>query len=383
MSRKRFERALCGGASLIALTAAGTLSPAYAQRATDAARDSIIITATKRAGGVDVQDTPIAVTAYGSEQLDALHFRDLKSLSFSMPNVQFEDIGTVKGVANFSIRGLGVNSSIPSIDPTVGVFVDGMYLGVNNGVVLDNFDLDGIEVLRGPQGVLFGRNVTGGAVLIRTKRPTDELTAEGRLAIESGLNYFASGSVSGPVTDNGSVKAKLAVYYNNDEGYFENLFDGNDDFGASETYIVRPALSFTPTDSLDIFFSYEHGDSESDGPASQNHVNGSGIGGLFDRDTFDFAVDETGFSTNEWDQGILEANLDVGFGDGVITNIAAYRKFDGEALGDIDRDARVFVSLANEHRPRAIFERIALRRHLRPRRRHQRPLLFQPDAQLC
>ncbi|KAK0348328.1 hypothetical protein LTR94_037698, partial [Friedmanniomyces endolithicus] len=73
----------------------------------------------------DVQDVPVAVTAYGEQQLDALNFRDIGSLGYTMPNVALDDNGTSKGYANFSIRGVGINSSIPSLDPAVGVFVDG------------------------------------------------------------------------------------------------------------------------------------------------------------------------------------------------------------------------------------------------------------------
>ena len=74
-------------------------------------------------------------------------------------------------IANFSIRGVGINDSIASVDPTVGVFVDGVYMGQISIVLFDTFDVESIEVLRGPQGTLFGRNVTGGAVLINTKKP--------------------------------------------------------------------------------------------------------------------------------------------------------------------------------------------------------------------
>jgi iron complex outermembrane receptor protein len=121
-----------------------------------------------------------------------------------------DESGTTKGVANFSFRGLGVNSSIPSVDPTVGVFIDGVYLGTNYGVVFDQFDLAGIEVLRGPQGLLFGRNVTGGAVVVNTKNPTSEFEGSIRTAIESGLNKYVMASVSGPVIED-KLLAKLAV----------------------------------------------------------------------------------------------------------------------------------------------------------------------------
>src|SRR3546814_20905614 len=104
--------------------------------------------------------------------MERMHLRDISEVGFKAPNVILEGTGSMKAVANFSIRGQGINSSIPSIDPTVGTFIDGVYLGVNAGVVLDTFDLERIEVLRGPQGLLFGRNVTAGDVPHDTSRPT-------------------------------------------------------------------------------------------------------------------------------------------------------------------------------------------------------------------
>lgn len=299
---------------------------AAAQGIVGAASDEIVVTGLKH-GERNVQDVPIAVTAFGAEQLEALNYSNLQSLSYSMPNVQLEDIGTSPGVANFAIRGLGINSSIPSVDPTVGVFVDGMYMGINAGILTDSFDLAGVEVLRGPQGVLFGRNVTGGAIVLRTKAPGDELEISARAGVETGLNYTADMSISGPLAP-GVLSGKLAVYYNDDEGWFENDFDGSQ-FGASRTNIYRGALRLTPTPSLELLLRVESGNTAGDGPAAQNH-------GLHSRDSFNFAINNRGFAVSDWEQGILEANIDVPFGDGTITNILSYRDYEGRSGGDID-----------------------------------------------
>ena len=310
-----------------ALAGLGTSMGAGAQqRTSDAFLEEIIVTATKRVGGIDVQDAALAVSAYGENQLDAMHLRDLSSLGFVAPSVQLEDIGTTRGTANFSIRGIGINSSIPSIDPAVGVFVDGMYMGINGGVVLDVFDLEGVEVLRGPQGLLFGRNVTGGAVLLRTSRPTDEFSVNAKVAGETGLNQFYSGVVSGPLGD--TLGGKIAVYHNQDDGWHDNLATG-EEHGEADTTLIRGAVDISPSDAFDAILRYEHGDSEGDGPASQN-------AGLFSEDSFDFSIDERGFYDASWDQAILEASWDVGFGDGQVVNILGWRQYENATLGDID-----------------------------------------------
>jgi iron complex outermembrane receptor protein len=188
--RERFGAKLAIKASLVgsAMLAAGiATTPSWAQSQSSAQSlllEEIVVTARKREESAF--DVPVAITALNSEQLDVLKVRDIQSLSVGLPNVAFDDIGTTRGVANFSIRGIGVNSSIPSIDPTVGTFVDGVYLGTNAGTVFDVFDLESIEVLRGPQGTLFGRNVTGGAVLLRTKLPGEEFEGKFKVAVEGG-----------------------------------------------------------------------------------------------------------------------------------------------------------------------------------------------------
>ncbi len=329
----------------IALLGAGMAMVPAAALAQDAEEDTapsrtsiadatnvIVVTGTKTQNAEDVQDVPLAVTAFNADSLEALKVRDVQGLTYSAPNVSLDQVGTSRGTANFSIRGLGINSSIPSIDPTVGVFVDGVYLGFNGGVVFDLFDLESVEILRGPQGILFGRNTTGGAVLINTGNPTDYLTGKFRAAVDGpfvdggrgGANYTVSGVISGPLVED-TLLFKLGAYYNKDEGYFTNLFDGSN-HGKAETKILRGALEgrfgdLTLTGKLDYFTS------DGDGPSGQNR-------GLFERDTFDLSIDERGNYDNEIWTGSLTAELDIG--PGTLTNIFGYRDYSATTLGDID-----------------------------------------------
>lgn len=296
------------------------------ESATQAAMADIVVTATKR-GPENVQSVPVAITAYGAQQLEALNFRDLQSLSYKMPNVQLDAFNAVPGFANFSIRGQGIAGTQTTLEPTVGIFVDGIYQGVSVGVVVDNFDLEGIEVLRGPQGVLFGRNVTGGAVLIKTTKPNlDRLTGKFRAGIESGPNYTVNGTVSGPITD--GLAVKLAAYYNKDEGYFRDTLDGTK-VNKSHTFVIRPAILWKPADTVSLLLRAEHGENEGNAPATKNL-------GLYSKNNFKFANNVHGPYSTNWDQVTGEINIGVGFGDGTITNLAGWRKLKYIATQDVD-----------------------------------------------
>jgi iron complex outermembrane receptor protein len=300
--------------------------------------EEVVVTARKREEGS--QDVPLAITAFGADQIEALKVRDLTNLSVGMPNVALDDVGTTRGTANFSIRGLGINSSIPSIDPTVGVFVNGVYLGVNNGIIFDVFDLESIEVLRGPQGILFGRNVTGGAILMNTKKPGETFDATVRAAIDGGgdggLNRYLMGAVGGPVTD--TLGLRLTAYLNDDDGWHENQFDGSD-VQAVEQQMVRGTAVWTPTDRMELVVRYEHTEIDGDGPVSQSHTNGIGIPGTpfnADRNSFDANYDLVGSQDIETDFLTAELNMDVALGDGTITAIYGWRDSDSASLSDID-----------------------------------------------
>ena len=328
---------------LALLISAATLAP-YAAQAQDTeepeqetrtssidAINEILVTGTKKKDAENVQDIPLAVTAFNAGTLEAFKIRDIQGLSFQAPSVSLDQAGTSRGTANFTIRGVGINSSIPSIDPTVGVFVDGVYLGINGGVVFDLFDLDSVEVLRGPQGVLFGRNVTGGAVVINTGNPTEDFRGKFRAAVDGpvdsgrgGANYTVSGVLSGPIIED-TLLFKVGAYYNKDEGYFRNLFD-NSNHGAAETKILRGALE-ARLGGLTLLGKLDYFESEGDGPSAQNRA-------LFDRNSFDFAIDNPGNYANEIWTGSVTATVDIG--RGTLTNVFGYRKFDSTTDGDID-----------------------------------------------
>lgn len=297
--------------------------------------EEVVTTATKRGAAQTAQDVASAVSVLGSEELATRHVTDIEDLSYALPNVAFDGIGTGKGIANFSIRGMGVAGSIPSIDPTVGVFVDGMYLGVNYGVIMDMLDLEAVEVLRGPQGLLFGRNVTGGAVLLRSRRPSGQRAAEAAVRVETGPDRRATGAFESSFAG-GAVDARLAASYRDDAGWFENDAPGGGAVGAETSWAVRPVATFRPRDDLDVTLILERGKSDGDGPATQNRHRYGG---------FDFAIDEPGFSLIDWGHAVIEANRRVA--RGTVTNVFGARSVRHESLADIDSTIRpVFHLLA-------------------------------------
>lgn len=311
--------------------------------------NEILVTGTKTRDAENVQDIPLAVTAFNAGTLEAFKIRDIQGLSFQAPTVSLDQVGTSRGTANFTVRGLGINSSIPSIDPTVGVFVDGVYLGINGGVVFDLFDLESVEILRGPQGVLFGRNVTGGAVVINTGNPTEDFRGKFRAAVDGpvdggrgGANYTVSGVVSGPIIED-VLLFKVGAYYNKDEGYFRNLASLTnpnipENHGEAETKILRGALE-ARLGGLTLLGKLDYFESDGDGPSAQNRA-------FFDRNSFDFAIDEPGNYANEIWTGSLTATVDIG--PGTLTNVFGWRKYDATTRGDIDATPRFLFHSSTE-----------------------------------
>lgn len=330
--------ALIGSLALFVATA----SPAWAlqEAANDPAKDDaqsgdelgdIIVTATKQTN-VRAQTVPIAITAIGQEQLAELHVQNLSSLNHVAPNVQFETGSGPRGGMNFSIRGLGTNSSSAAVEPQVGLFVDGVYVGAMLGSLVDTFDMEAVEVLRGPQGVLFGKNVTGGAVVVRTTTPGDTFHVDANASIESGPQYTMSSVLSGPISD--KLSAKIAGFFSKDEGYFRDIGPATrGSAGGSRTWLARGALRFRPTDEVDLVARVEHGNLDADEENGFQNID------LYNQGVLDkFEVSTSGLSLTRvrWTNATLESNFDVGLGGGTITNIAGWRGVNYVSRADVD-----------------------------------------------
>jgi len=320
------------------LLVAGLTAPlvTFAQSAStghEGTLEEVMVTSTKQVDAVAIQDVPVAVTAFSGRELKEGFTASLQSLTVRMPNVQLDSIGSQKATANFTIRGVGVNSSIASIEPTVGMFYDGVYLGINSGVLFDFFDTASVEVLRGPQGLLFGRNVTGGAIVINSNKPSDKFESKLKVSTTHKLDSVVAATLSGPLIDD-VLSARISGYYNDDQGWFKNEFNGKD-FGKSETWTIKPSLSWRPTDAVELTLRYEHGEYDSQSSASQNR--GPGLGafeGFHDRHSFSFNIDEEGFSIGAWDMTVADLNVDIG--PGTLTNVFGWRTFTEDSLTDLD-----------------------------------------------
>lgn len=311
------------------------------EEASDRRLGVVMVTARKRAEGEILQQTPISATALDSELLVDTGFEDLVDIGKFAPNVSLQP-SSQRGVQNFSIRGMGVSGSTPSDEPAVGILQDGVYWGTNYGAIGDMFDVESIEILRGPQGTLFGRNVTGGAVLVRSARPTAEPSLELTAGAGNGGFGEASAVVNGPIAGD-TLTGRLAVQYRSLDGYYTEA-STDSDYGESDALLIRPSLRFEPTDTFDVTFISEWYSDEGDPTVSRgvypNTVPGVDTtlpemeGFVSSDDYWTTSLDQLGGTEIDIYFGVVEANWDI-FG-GTLTSITGYRDVDIDVATDYD-----------------------------------------------
>ncbi len=229
------------------------------------------ITVTARKREESLQDTPIAVSAFSGESLEARGVQRIDEIAGLTPNMSFDNITTNGGGGNNAsvfLRGVGQRDFLPSADPGVGIYVDGVYFARSVGSVLDIIDIERVEVLRGPQGTLFGRNTTGGAIAIHTRKPHEEFEGKVRVRIGTDDRADVLGKVNIPLSDTLFMSATVAKF--DQDGFLVNPSGcasstpcspdelGRLDTGDDDTFALRGALRWQASDNFEVNFSGDY-----------------------------------------------------------------------------------------------------------------------------
>jgi iron complex outermembrane receptor protein len=259
--------------SLIAALAAAGATPAQAQQA--AAADSpaisdIVITARKRAE--NLQSVPIAVSAFSGEEIEARQITDIEGLEGITPNLVITPNTLTAGGANIWIRGIGVGDIDRSFAPAVQIVIDDVRYGSGlSGQLVNTVDVERIEVLRGPQGTLFGANAIGGVINITRPKPQNEFGGRALVTIGSWGQVDFRGSVTGPIIDD-KLQARIAVSSLNSDGMYTNAFNG-EKRGFTDILAITPSIRFTPTENSEFLLTYDYSRNKSDWGLLHNRSN--------------------------------------------------------------------------------------------------------------
>jgi iron complex outermembrane receptor protein len=219
--------------------------------------EEVIVTASKRVQGM--QDVPIALSVMSGEKITDQGIGSLEEMAVFLPNVHIAEGGA--GDQLF-IRGVGSGINY-SFEQSVGTFIDGVYFGRGQASRSSFLDVARVEVLKGPQSTLFGKNTIAGAISVTTARPGDEF--EGRVELTSEPEFDGWGAtltLSGPLSD--TLAARLVVKRDETDGYMRNTFKNRDERQAENT-VGRIVLDWQATDNLDVVFKYETGETETIG----------------------------------------------------------------------------------------------------------------------
>ncbi|MFM7119980.1 MAG: TonB-dependent receptor, partial [Gammaproteobacteria bacterium] len=223
--------------------------------------EEVIVTAERREESV--QDVGVAVSALDASSIERLNARDIRDLTGIIPNLTLNEVGIGPSMSQVSIRGINSQDPEKSFDPAVGVFIDGVYLGSSAYNLLDTFDLEQMEVLRGPQGTLFGRNTTGGAINATRSRPTGELGMKASIITGSDGRRDLKAVFNTPLLD--SLALKIAAYDQTDDGLWDNSTSGGPT-GQRDRTSASVALLWEPLDDASVLLTYDYGKDESELP---------------------------------------------------------------------------------------------------------------------
>ena len=314
--------------------------------------EEIIVTAQKREQ--NIQDIPVAVTALSGEQLVEYGITDMFDLQQSAPGLIFDQSQTAT-TANFSIRGIGTSSQNFGLEPSVGLYVDGVYRARQSSLINELADIERVEVLRGPQGTLFGRNTSSGAVLLNTVAPTHEPGGYFELNHGNFDLFSANGAFGGSLVED-VLAVRLTGFTANRDGFVDEADDGGSLLNDRDRYGGRAQLLYTPTADLSVRLILDYAEIDevccaaatllnnflsADGrPGSDAVLASLGIPLLRGEQFKDRIVDLSRLPHSQNQDNGVSAQVDWDFGAGAtLTSISAYRTFDTTDNSDVDFNA--------------------------------------------
>ncbi|MEK9586562.1 MAG: TonB-dependent receptor plug domain-containing protein, partial [Halieaceae bacterium] len=217
-----------------------------------------------------LQDAPIAVSAFTGETLDYRGVDSLDQIERFVPSLTLHNNPSFGGASNSAaiyLRGVGQKEFLPTTEPGVGLYVDGVYVARSVGAILDIVDIERLEVLRGPQGTLFGRNTIGGAISIATRKPQPGGEFEGNIAAAAGTDSLVHlrGTMHLPISDTVAMRASIASM--TQDGYVDRT-DGID-LGDDDTLTGRVSLAFQPNDDFSALITADVTRDRENGPAME------------------------------------------------------------------------------------------------------------------
>ena len=310
--------------SVLGITALclSTAIPAHAQTSagTQVSLGEVVVTATRRE--TNIQETPLAITAFDQATLDENRVVSLLDVRGLVPNLQFFENGD-HAVPLIFIRGLGTRNQTEAGDQGIAFYADGVFAARSQGTTVMLYDLDRIEILRGPQGTLFGRNSTGGAIALHTAKPdASGFDASGELVSGSDSLRGIRGMVNVPITDKWALRAAAATEEQKGTTDYApgNEFETNRKYGTEDISSYRISSMFEPTENISWFLAFENFRND-----------GTGDVGSLD---FDHRVNNATAPGNlNLDSDSIRTRLDIGVGNGyTLSYIGGYSEFDQSQL---------------------------------------------------
>ncbi|MEO0346424.1 MAG: TonB-dependent receptor [Pseudomonadota bacterium] len=319
-----------------ALYGAAAPQPLYAQD--EAVLDEVIVTAQRREQ--TLQEVPVSVTAFSGDALVEAGTVDIVALAQATPNVTLEVSRATNTTLTAFIRGVGQQDPVAGFEGGVGLYLDDVYLARPQATVFDVYDVERIEVLRGPQGTLYGRNTIGGAIKYVTKRLSDETQASVQVNVGTFNQLDTIVTASTPVTDTFRIGGTIASF--NRDGFGENLFT-NDEHYDKAIIAGRFSMEWEPSDSVFVRFAADYSDDDSNPKSGHRLLPGGTNGEPVLGDVFDTRAGVETIATsnaglrNEATQGGAALTIEWDINDEwTFKSITASRSDDTETLIDFD-----------------------------------------------